>query len=181
MAQWRNSSLAYGIVARGFHWAMALLVISMLCVGFYMHGMPVSPDKIRVYDLHKATGAVILGLVSLRLLWRLANPTPALPADMPAWQRWGAHLSHFGLYGLMFAMPLIGWAMSSAADRPVSVFGWFTLPHLVQPDKDLITLTKTLHYYGALAFIALISLHAGAALYHHFYRKDNILRRMLPW
>ena len=181
MAQWRNTSLAYGIVARGFHWLMALMIIGMLCVGFYMDGLPMSPDKLRFYGLHKATGVLILALVSLRLLWRAANPVPALPSDMPVWQRWGAHLSHYGLYGLMFAMPLIGWTMSSAAGIPVSVFGWFSLPHLIGPSKELVDLTKALHFYGALALIALISAHAGAALYHHFIRKDTILKRMLPW
>lgn len=181
MAQWRNTSLAYGIIARGFHWLMALMVIGMLCVGFYMDSLSMSPEKLRFYGLHKATGITILSLVALRLLWRVANPTPALPSDIPAWQRWGAHCSHYGLYALMFAMPLIGWLMSSAAGIPVSVFGWFTLPHLVGVDKELVNLTKTLHYYGAVVLIALIAAHFCAALYHHFIRKDTILRRMLPW
>lgn len=180
MAQWRNTSLTYGTVARSFHWLMALLIISMLCVGFYMDGMAMGPDKLQVYGLHKSAGIIVLALVALRLLWRLANPTPALPQDIPAWQRWGAHLSHFALYGLMFAMPLIGWLMSSAAGFPVSVFGLFSLPSLIDPSPDMVRLTKTLHFYGAWAFVGLISAHAAAALFHHFIRKDGVLRRMLP-
>lgn len=180
MAQWRNTLQSYGITAKSFHWLMALLVIGMLCVGFYMDGMEMGPDKIQLFGLHKSTGALILGLATLRLLWRWMNPVPALPAGIPFWQRAGAHLSHYGLYALLFAMPLIGWAMSSAAGFPVSVYGWFTLPNIVPVDPDMVKLCKRLHYYGAVAFIALISLHVLAALFHHFIRKDDVLRRMLP-
>lgn len=181
MAQWRNTIQTYGIIARTFHWVMAVMVIGMLAVGFYMAGMAMGPDKIQIYGWHKATGILVLGLVTLRLLWRWSNKAPALPGNLSTIQRLLAHLSHFGLYGLMFGMPLVGWAMSSAAGIPVSVFGWFTLPPLLEADKGVLTLTKILHYYGGLAFVALIGLHFLAALYHHFIRGDNVLRRMLPW
>lgn len=181
MAQWRNSIQTYGVIAKSFHWLMALMVIGMLCVGFYMDGMAMGPDKFALIGLHKSTGALILMLVAARLLWRWTNRTPKLPPNLPTWQRAGAHLSHYGLYALLFAMPLIGWTMSSAADFTVSVYGWFELPAIVEPDKELVRLMKRLHYYGAIAFISLISLHVLAALYHHFLRKDTVLRRMLPW
>lgn len=180
MALIRNTIQNYGFIAKSFHWVMALLIIGMLFVGFYMETLE-GPDKFRLIGLHKSTGALLLGLVALRLLWRWTNKTPALPGNINGLMRFGAHASHFALYGLMFAMPLIGWAMSSAAGFPVSVYGWFTLPPLIEKSAEMVTLMKTLHYYGAIAFIALISLHFLAALYHQFIREDGVLRRMLPW
>lgn len=179
--QWRNTDERYGAIAKLFHWLIGLGIIGMLCVGLYMVGMPMSPDKFKVYGLHKAIGATILFLVVLRVLWRFSNPVPLLPSDMPRWQAWGAHLSHLALYGLMFAIPLTGWAMSSAAGFPVSVFGLFTLPNLVAPDNELREFFGEAHEWLAYGLIAVLLAHVGAALEHHFIRKDTILRRMLPF
>lgn len=160
---------------------MALLVIGMLCAGFYMTSAEKSLSIFKLYGTHKSVGITILALVALRLLWRWINVTPPLPDDMPLWQRWGAHLSHFGLYGLMFAMPLIGWMMSSAAGFTVSVFGLFELPNLIAPDKAAFDLLRDLHDLGAWALVSIISAHAIAALYHHFIHRDSVLLRMLPF
>lgn len=178
--QWKNKPEAYGTIAKSFHWGMAALIIGMLALGLYMTGLPFSPDKLQLYGIHKAVGATILFLVALRLVWRLLNTVPPLPATLPAWQKWGAHLSHFGLYGLMFAMPLTGWLLSSAAGFPVSVFGLFTLPNLVAPDPQLRELFEGAHEILANLLILLIVAHFGAALKHHVIDKDNILKRMLP-
>lgn len=178
--QWRNTDARYGAVSKLFHWVMALGIIGMLGVGLYMTDLPMSPDKFEIYGLHKAIGAVILFLAVLRVLWRFTAHVPALPSDMPRWQVWGAHLSHLALYGFLFAMPVTGWLMSSAAGFPVSVFGLFTLPNLVAPNDELRVLFATAHEWLAFGLMALIAAHLGAALEHHFLRRDNILRRMLP-
>jgi cytochrome b561 len=177
--RWRNTPERYGTAAKLLHWGMAALVIGMLWVGLYMVGLPLSPDKFQLYGLHKATGAVVLAVVSLRLAWRLFDPVPPFPDSMRAVDKLGAHAAHYMLYALLFLMPLSGWAMSSAAGFPVSVYGLFTLPNIVPADKALLDLSCATHEWMAYALIGLIVLHVAAALWHHFVRKDNILRRML--
>lgn len=177
----RNNSVSYGTISQTFHWLMALAVIGMLFLGFWMHGLTLSPEKIAWYGLHKSIGTCILAAAILRYGWRLLNPRPELPAAMRWHDKLAAHLGHLALYGLMLAMPLSGWLMSSASGFPVSVFGWFTLPDLVGSDKELKDIFNAIHYYLALALIGMASVHALAALYHHFIKRDNVLRRMLPW
>ncbi|MBN67478.1 MAG: cytochrome B [Rickettsiales bacterium] len=179
--QWRNDDVRYGAIAKMFHWLLAVLVIGMLAFGFYMDSLAFSQETVKLYGLHKSIGAIILAGMVLRLAWRQANAVPALPQDMDRLKRLAAHLTHYGLYALLIAMPLSGWLMSSAAGFPVSVFGWLTLPDLIASDKQLKELFEEAHELMAFAIIALVSLHALAALYHHFVRKDTILRRMLPW
>lgn len=177
--QLKNRPNAYGLIAKLFHWVMALTILGLLVVGFIMSDMETSPDKFKLYGIHKAIGALVLGAALLRILWRFVNIVPKSP-EMPRWQKIAAHAAHYGLYVLMVAMPLSGWLMSSAAGFPVSVFGWFTLPDLIAPDKAMRELMGEVHETLAIAIIALVSLHALAALKHHFINKDNTLRRMLP-
>lgn len=158
---------------------MAVLIIGMLTVGLIMTDMPLSPDKIQLYGLHKSFGLTILGLVFLRLSWRLTSITPPLPGHMGTLQRVTAHASHLALYGLMVAMPLTGWLMSSSSGFPVSWFGLFQAPDLVSPDKSLQPILKGMHTVGAYLFIGLIAIHIMAALYHHLICKDSILTRMI--
>lgn len=179
--RWRNTVETYGAIAKTVHWLIALAIITMLIMGFVMDAMPLSPQKLQVYGLHKATGIVILGLVVLRLLWRFTNPTPKLPADMPWIERMAAHAGHAGLYLLMIGMPLSGWLMSSAAGFPVSVYGLFQMPDLVVTNQELRKQMGDVHGTLAWVIIGLVSVHVLAALFHHFYHKDTVLRRMLPW
>ncbi len=171
-------SLTYTRTAKLFHWGMALLVIGMLIVGLYMTGLEFSPEKLELYANHKSVGIIILALAVLRLIWRWTHPAPPFP-EMPRWQVFAARASHCMLYALLFMMPLLGWAMSSAAGFPVSVFGLFTLPNLLQADREAFALFKELHELSAYLFIAIISLHIAAALYHHCIRRDDTLRRMV--
>ena len=179
MIKLKNSADAYGIIAKCFHWLIAIAIVCLLILGFVMTDLESSPDKFRLYGIHKSIGALLLCAVFLRIFWRLINITPAM-ADLPEWQKIAAHGAHYMLYVLMIAMPLSGWLMSSAAGFPVSVFGWFVLPDLVAPNNGLRLLLAQVHELLAYAIIALVSLHALAALKHHFIDKDNTLRRMLP-
>lgn len=178
--QWKNTALKYGAVAKSFHWLMALLVIGLLCIGFYMTNAEKTLSVFKLYGLHKSIGVTVLALVVVRLLWRLINVTPPLPESMPSWQKLAAHLSHVALYGLMFAMPMIGWLMSSAAGFTISVFGLFSMPNLIAPDKEFFETLRFLHWLGAWSFVVVISTHVTAALYHHFFHRDTVLLRMLP-
>ncbi len=175
----RNTKSQYGVVAQLIHWVTAGLFAYMLYLGFTMVDMKYSPAMFEKYGLHKSLGATILAIAVLRLVWRLVNPSPALPDDTPKHEKLAAHGAHFLLYLLLFALPLSGWVMSSALGFPVEPFGQFKLPNLVEPDKALGELMKEVHFYLVWTFIVVASLHILGALKHHFIDKNNILKRML--
>jgi cytochrome b561 len=167
----------YNPVSIAFHWVLALAIIGSFSVGIYMSDLPVSPTRLKLYSYHKWAGITILALSALRLLWRLTHQPPAdLP--MPAWQARVAHSTHFALYALFFAVPLVGWAYSSAAGFPVVVFGVLPLPDFVSPDKPLAEVLKATH--GNLAFLLAFFVigHIAGALKHQFIDRDGLLSRM---
>jgi cytochrome b561 len=171
----------YTAPARLFHWVIAGLILYQIPLAYYMIGLPLSPDKLGSYALHKSIGISIFAVSAARLAWRWLRPPPPLPANLgPATRRVGA-FTHGLLYCLTFAMPLVGWLSSSAANFPVSPFGWFTLPNLVAPDGELHERLELAHRLLAYMLFGTLSLHAGAALYHHFILRDGVLRAMLPF
>jgi cytochrome b561 len=180
-----KAALRYGAVATTLHWLIAAAIIGMLIVGKYMHGLPnTDPDKFVLYQLHKSTGITILALSLLRLVWRLTHAVPPLPAAMPAWERWAAHGMHFALYAAMVGMPLSGWARVSTdpIGIPTLWFGLFEVPHLpFGADRDLSYLFHEMHELGGNLLILLLVGHVLAALKHHFWDRDNVLKRMLPF
>lgn len=170
----------YTNTAMVLHWAMAFLLFGLLALGFYMHELPLSPDKLRLYSWHKWAGVTAFLLVLLRLAWRATHRPPALPDTMsPVTQRL-AHLGHGLLYVLMLAIPLSGWLMSSAKGFQTVWFGVLPIPDLIGKDQELGTLLGLVHKGLNLAFVALIAGHIVAALKHHFIDKDDILSRMGP-
>lgn len=168
----------FSLSMRLFHWGIAALMLAMLTAGLLMV-KSLDPWQLTVLSLHKAFGLLALLLVSLRLVNRLRQQLPALPDTLPAIQKAIARASHYLLYGLMFAMPLSGYAMQYFAARPVEVFGWFRLPAALEVDIGLYSLFRELHSILALALVALIMLHIAGALHHHFIRKDKVLKTML--
>lgn len=174
-----NSKNDYGSIAILLHWLMAFLVIGLIILGLYMEDMPISLQKVRFYGWHKEYGILALGLVTIRIFWRWINILPNLDL-LPRWESYIARLVHRLFFILLFAMPLSGWMLSSAAGLPVSFFGLFVLPNLVAPDEHLRIFMGDVHEVLGYALIALICLHVLAALKHHFVNKDDILRRMLP-
>lgn len=174
----RNTHLAYGSVAKFFHWATSVLIILMLVFGFFLEDVPKDYQP-TTYNLHKLTGLTILLLMLMRLTWTLMNPKPALPADTLAWQRYAERVVHFMLYLFAILMPLVGWVGSVAGGRPPRVGDfYFNLP--IAPNKALAEAAFETHELVAFILIFLISVHALAAMYHHYVKRDNILRRMLP-
>ena len=170
----------YASIAKWLHWSIGLGIIAMLGLGLFMDGMEDSPTKWQFYGWHKSTGIIILGLVLVRIIVRFRTATPPLPRHMKPWQRIASHLSHGILYLLMIYMPLTGWLMSSGGGYDVSVFGSPNLPNLIEKNKELGALFNEMHEIGLWLFVIVISIHAGAALVHHFYYKDDVLLRMLP-
>jgi len=176
----RNTPGRYGSVAQALHWVVVLLLIGQVAVGKIAHEMPDGFDKLVLLARHKSVGITILGLALLRLAWRLIDRPPA-PPPMPRWQFIASRATHWGLYALLFAMPLTGWLMSSASNYPVSWFGLLQLPDFVAPDRDLKHLFEEIHETLAKALIALALLHVAAALKHQFMDRDGLIWRMLPW
>lgn len=171
----------WGAIAKLLHWLVALLVIALLWVGLWMVDLPLSPDKVRVYALHKSVGISVLALMLVRIAWRSAERSrPKPPFVMPTWERAAARLSHALLYALLLVMPLSGWLFNSAANFPLQWFGWLSLPALAGPDPELKAIARAVHHWSAYALIALVSLHVLAALKHHLIDRDETLRRMLP-
>lgn len=187
----KNTGKSWGWLARLFHWAMALMILILLGVGYYM--AEIEQDLIRQFRLtqtHKSFGFVVFVLAILRIIWKFrAGPTPALPETMPAWQRAASHISHVMLYILMFWMPLSGWLMASASPLnnegayPVRianrVFGLFEMPDpFPVGTEELTKIFATMHWLGAVLLAALLCVHIGAALKHHLIDRDDVLRRM---
>ena len=174
----------YHPVAIGLHWVMALALVGLFVVGLYMVDLPFSPQRLKLYNWHKWAGVVVLTLAFLRLLWRLFRRPPPLPAAvqqaMPAWQRAAHHATHAGLYLLFFAVPLLGWAYSSAAGFPIVLFGQWPLPDFVPVNPDLAEALKPWHARAAYAMAALVVLHVGAALKHALIDRDGLWARMSP-
>jgi cytochrome b561 len=169
----------YGAVAIALHWLLALMIVITFGVGLVMHGLPLSPARIRLFNWHKWAGVGILALSALRLLWRLAHrPPPDVP--MPAWQARLAHATHGLLYLLFFAVPLAGWGYSSAAGFQVVWFGVLPLPDFVPVDPALADGLKALHQALAFTLALLAVLHVAAAIKHQFVDDDGLMDRMRP-
>lgn len=162
-------------LARLIHWLMAVLIIAMLFIGVSMVG-DLSLRHPLLIDLHKATGLALLVLVIVRLCLRLTLPHPPLPTDMPALQRIAAGASHWLLYGLMLAMPLLGWAMLSAGGYPRPL----QLPAIARHDLQLYAVLRQAHGWAGYLLFATVLVHLGAALMHALVRRDGVLRSMWP-
>jgi cytochrome b561 len=161
------------------HWLLALAIVGAFGMGLYMSDLPLSPTRLKLFNWHKWAGVTILALSALRLLWRLAKRPPAdLP--MPAWQARAAHAVHGLLYLCFFAVPLSGWAYSSAAGFPIVWFGVLPLPDFVPVDKLLAETLKERHEQLAWLLALLVLAHVAGALKHHWIDRDGLLQRMLP-
>jgi cytochrome b561 len=164
---------------RLFHWVMAACLLAMLFIGVGMVSS-VMPKYLPLVSIHKSLGITILLLALIRLALRLRFGAPALPADLPEPVKLAAHLSHWAFYALMIVMPLIGWAMLSAAAYPVMVFGGLYLPAILPQSDSLHSLLWDAHFYLAFVFFALILLHLAAALFHAIVRRDGVFTAMAP-
>ena len=176
----RNTTERWGWVSIGIHWLSLLMVLSLVVVGFVMQELPNSPTKIEVYALHKSFGLTLLALTVLRLLWRLVAGTPAPVPGTPRWQQVAAQASHGALYAILLAMPLSGWLYNSASGFPLKWFGLFSLPKLSGYDADVKAFALGMHEWLFIALAIVVSVHAAAALKHHYFDRDATLARMLP-
>src|SRR5271170_1199260 len=162
---------------RLLHWLMAVCILAMLFIGVGMVST-VMPRYLTLVAIHKSLGITILVLALIRLAVRLRDGAPPLPADLPEPMRLAAHLSHYALYALMIGMPLLGWAMLSAAAYPVVVYGGVYLPAILPQSDSLHTWLWDAHFYLAFAFFGLVLMHVAAALFHALLRRDGVFETM---
>ena len=176
MAEPRNR---YSTVSLTLHWLTAALVVMQVLL---INAHEANEDTRLFIDLHKSVGLTILVLTLARLAWRAANPAIPLPERAPRWQKLAARATHVLFYVLLLAMPLVGWAASSASGREINFFGLFEWPLLpIGGGRDVARDLMDLHETAAKALYVLIALHVAGALKHHFIDRDNVLHRMLPF
>lgn len=175
----RNTKNSYGSFAKILHWAIAVFILSLLFVGFYMGSMPDSPDKYTIYSFHKSLGLLVLWLVFLRILWRAYTKPPLPNSQHRLWEKGLAKLIHVLLYVAMIAMPLSGWVMSSAAGYPVAFFG-LSMPDIVPKNLELAGLANKMHGFFAYLIVGAVLFHVVGALKHHILDRDDTFLRMMP-
>jgi cytochrome b561 len=170
-------SPTFPLLSRLLHWTMAILILAMLFIGVAM--VSSLADYHRLVAIHRPVGILLLVLVAIRLINRLLSPPPPLPAAMPPPLRVVAHTSHWLLYGLMFAQPLVGWGMLSAAGYPITLVGSFHLPPILPHDAAVYAVLRPLHTVLAYLLFLTFLAHLGAALTHGLVFKDGVFRSMV--
>jgi cytochrome b561 len=173
-----SSQSRYSSFAIFLHWLLAVAIVISFSVGLYMTGLTMSPTRLKLYNWHKWAGMTILILSTLRLLWRLTHTPPPLPASTPTWQVSAARAGHGLLYVLFFAVPLAGWAYSSATGFPIVLYGVLQLPDWVPKDRELAETLKAVHKWLAYGLAAVVVGHVLAAFKHQFVDRDRLMARM---
>ena len=168
-----RDTVRFNLPARLLHWTMAAVVVVMLFIGVAM--VTSVAHYHALVALHRPLGIGILVLAVLRLINRWRHPPPELPVDLPVWQRQAAHASHFLLYGLMLALPLVGWAMLSAAGYPIGLAGSVILPPILPRDPGVYAWLRPVHTVLAYTLFGIVIAHLGAALMHGLVRRDGVL------
>jgi cytochrome b561 len=168
---------SFTVLQRLLHWLMAIAILAMLFVGVGMVST-IAPQYLALVATHKTLGIAILILAVIRIIVRLRSGTPPLPADLPEPMKLGAKLSHYALYALMLAMPLIGWGMVSSSGNPVVLLWGIHLPSILPHSDALHALLWKAHVTLAFAFFALILLHIAAGLFHALVRRDGVFQSM---
>ncbi|MBV9565293.1 MAG: cytochrome b [Bradyrhizobium sp.] len=175
-----NTRSDWGSVARAFHWILGIAILGMIAFGWWVNHVPARPDRFFWRSIHADIGYVVLLLTVVRLIWRVANPTPELPSDAPRWQRIAAQVSHWLLYLVTILVAMLGWAMSGARTQNYADwFGLFRVPQITSPDRAAEHAYEERHIFFAYVLLALVVLHVAAAVWHHFIRRDRVTMRMV--
>jgi cytochrome b561 len=177
----QSSPTRYTAVAQVFHWLIAALIVTQFTLAYMADDLPIGAHKLALLARHKSFGMTVLMLAVLRLLWRLTHRPPELPDHMTRLERKLARATHIAFYVLLFAMPLTGWTMSSAKNYSVSWFGLFTWPNLIGKNETAFDVLRATHDTMSFILLSIAVLHILAALKHHFWNKDDVLVRMLPF
>ncbi len=175
-----NTNNGFGFIAIFLHWAMALVIFGLFAVGLYMVELTYYDSLYKTLPfIHKSVGILLALTLVFRIVWKLINRSPDAAAGVTAFEHLAARLVHVLLYGLMVAIVVSGYLISTADGSAISVFDWFDVPATLTSIPEQEDVAGEIHEYLAYTIIALVALHAAAALKHHFVNKDNTLRRML--
>ncbi|EKE80596.1 cytochrome b [Idiomarina xiamenensis] len=175
---WRNSNVGYGWLSVAIHWLSALAVIGLFVLGYWMVTLTYYSEWYRLAPWwHKSIGILLLALTVLRLLWLLLSPAPTPLGSR--WQALAAKAGHILLYVLLLLILVSGYLISTADGQPISVFDWFHVPALITGLPQQADIAGSIHWYAALSLIILAAGHALIAVKHHFFDKDDTLKRML--
>ncbi|TBW56883.1 cytochrome b [Marinobacter halodurans] len=175
-----NSRQQFGWVTILIHWLVAVAVFGLFGLGLYM-------VELTYYDawyneaphIHESIGILVLLAMFFRVAWRLVSPPPvSLPSHRP-WEKAGAHVAHFGMYLLLFAVLVSGYLIPTADGSGVDVFNWFTVPSVTGQQKGLESVAGDIHYWVAWGLVILAVIHAIGAIKHHVIDRDETLRRMM--
>jgi cytochrome b561 len=174
----RNTSAEYGWLARLLHWSVAIGIAWLIYLGLQQSGMDSGDERSAVRALHGSIAAVVLLLMTARLIWRLLNKVPGHPDGIPAWQRGAAALVHWGLYAAVFIQLAAGTMIVATDGKPVPFFGLFSIPLPVAENHDAHELWEEVHEVVWWVIALLVAGHVLGALYNHLVLKNDVLRRM---
>lgn len=175
----RPEKTRYDLVAQGFHWIVALLLAAQYLTELLPRVLPAQYEN-SFAGAHVSIGPTVLLLMVLRLGWRLANPPPPAPRDLPASLRLLSRATHWLFYAGLIVLPVLGWVSASAFGVTPTLLGLVPLPMLVGKDQAFGEAVGSVHGAVALAVLALVALHVAGALYHALVKKDGVVRRMVP-
>jgi len=176
----KNSSSQFGLMTKLFHWLIAISIIGLIWLGWYMVDLTYY-DKWYNLSLawHKSLGMLVLGAALLKIGWQLYSPTPDTTKDLQRWERLSAGIMHKSLIAMMLLIPVTGYLISTSNGKVVDIFGWFDIPALISKNNDVRDLAIEFHYYMAYGTAILVLGHVAAALKHQFINKDSTLVKML--
>jgi cytochrome b561 len=170
----------YDPVMKAVHWSVLLLITVAYIAIWAGHTVATAEQRAVLVQLHRSLGVTIFVLTLFRLGWRWHARIPGLPADIPAIQKVAARATEYLIYVLLLAQPTLGVLHTNARGKSVDFFFLGELPPIVGSDKILARQAIAAHDLVAYVLVAVVALHAAAALFHHFVRRDDVLNAMLP-
>ena len=171
---------SYDRIAKAVHWTTLLLIAGVYMIVWASHAVGSREQSALLVQLHRSIGVTIFALTLFRLAWRWIARIPPLPAELPLFQKFAARATEYVLYLLLLLQPALGLLNTNARGRRVDFYFLGELPPVIGPDKVLAKQAMAAHEFVAYLLVALVALHAAAALFHHFVRRDNVLKAMLP-
>lgn len=174
----RNTSSAYGSVAKWLHWLAAIGIFMLIWLGLQQAGMERGPEKVEVRALHASVALIVLALMTVRLVWRFLNGVPAHPDGMPGWQRMTSTLVHWGLYISVFVQLISGAITVASGGNALPFFGLFSIALPIVENDESHEFWEEIHEFSWIIIAVFLALHVLGALYNHFVLKNDVLRRM---
>lgn len=176
-----EEAVRYTVLARALHWITVVLILTVATLGTWIVFFEPEDEafKLRLYNIHESTGILILALTVIRLLWRASHPPPPITPPLPPRLALVAHLNHALIYAILLTMPIVGFLATNAWGFPLRWFGLFPIPSPIGKNEAIAPILSNIHFGLAIALGVMLLAHIGGALFHHFIRKDDTVRRML--